>query len=166
VDAHAKHMLYDREIDQILSEAVTVNPDLIENDLVRISSDLAYFGEVHADAALAEGNAKIALRETEAKLNMLHRTTLTMQGDGKKAPTVDAVKAAVDGDPQFQDAARAYLEAEVQTIRAKSRLEAVRAKKDTCIQIAMTRRIEMGMDPASAADHRMRAEAARIHKQS
>lgn len=168
MDAHEKKMLYDREIDALLHEAVSVNPDFIESDLSRNAADLAYFAELHADAVLDHGNAEIEANNVEAKLNIVHREQLlaTAEEDSKgkkKAPTVDAVKAAVESDPQYIAARRKVLEAEVAMVRAKGRMEAVRAKKDAIIQIAMTRRAEMGIDPSIAAEHRSKVEARRIH---
>jgi hypothetical protein len=171
VNPHDRKYLYDLEVDALLAEAVTVNPDFIESDLARNASDLAYFGECHADRVLDHGNAEINLRTEEAKLNITHRERLIAMAEpdskgNRKAPTVDAVKAAVEADPQFIALSRMVLEAEVAMVRAKSRMEAVRAKKDAIIQIAMTRRAEMGIDPSIAAEHRSKVEAQRIYGQS
>lgn len=168
-DAHQMRMLHDREVDVLFHEAVQTNPDYVEVDLARVAADLAYFSELHADAVLENGSAEIELKQIEAKLNIAHRERLIALTEPdakghKKAPTVDAVKSAVECDDQYIAARRQCLTAEVAMVRARGRMDAVRTKKDAIIQIALTRRAEMMVDPAVAADHREKKFAQRIHE--
>lgn len=168
MDANEKRQLHDIEVEALYAEAVQVNPDFIEADLGRVAADLAYFSEKYADAVLAHGEAEIARKQTAAKLNIMHRETLLANAEedskGKrKAPTVDAVNAAVESDARFLDATRAVLNAEVAMVRARGRVEAVRVKKDAIVQIASTRRAEMGFDPSQMRAHQAAQDAQRMH---
>jgi len=159
LDANERKMLHGKEVDAILADALNTNPDFIENDLVTVAPHLGYFSELHADAVMAHGTAEIELGVLEAKLNIVHRERLFASSgvDSKgqpKAPTVDAVKAAVDADPLIREAKEKLLAAEVGMVRARGRVDAVRAKKDAIIQIARTRLAEMSIDPSIAAEHR------------
>lgn len=171
MDAHQKKMLHGREVDAVFADAVNVNALDLPNELARVAADLAYFGELHADAVHDKGNAELKTQQVVARLNIKHRERLLAESrtatvgtkEKPKGPTVDAVESAVFSDLEYLTAKEDELAAEVAAVRANSRMHAVRAKKDVLIQLAQNRRAEMGIDPGIAADMREKQYAHRAH---
>jgi hypothetical protein len=147
------------EVEQYLYESVSVEPEAIEEDLIRVSSDVAYWNERHAVAHRAHLVAKLDAERDEARLTLEHRECLSLEWqetvakaakEGVKAPrepTVDAVRAAVLTDPLYRAARLAEIECEAERARLRGVVSAVESKKDAVQSICATRRLEMTGDP-------------------
>lgn len=132
-------------VDAFLHECVAITPEALDEECVRVSADLAYWNERYAVAHKAHLMAKLDLERTEARLSIEHREMMA-SADGKKGPTVDAVRAAVVNDAQYVEAQLAVINAEVERARLRGLSYAVESKKDMLQSIGAKERVLMN-DP-------------------
>lgn len=137
--------LNDLEVDQYLYDSVAIEPEAIQEEMVRVPSDIAYWGEQKANALKAFKIAKLTKERGEATLNMTHREALAL--GATKAPTVDAVRASVVSDSRYEELALAEIEAEATYAALQTRFTAICAKKDMVQSLGAQLRAEMEKDP-------------------
>jgi hypothetical protein len=136
--------LRDIEIDDYLAEVVRIEPLALEEEFVRLPSDLAYWNERYAQAMRAHLVAEIDRNRLCAQLRIecRERILLTLP----KA-TESMVESAVEMDQRNFDAKMRAIEAEVDEKRLRGVLDAVRTKRDMLISLGAHVRIEMEHDP-------------------
>jgi hypothetical protein len=157
--------LHDMDVDDYLRDSVIIEPLALEEEFVRLPSDMAYWGQRYANALRASMIAGIELKRSQALLRIEHRIQLLDQlADNSKAKVTESmVDSAVELDPMYQVVQLRFVEAEVETVRLKQLLEAVRTKRDALVSLGSHIRAEMRNDPQireeqTAMSRRMRGE--------
>lgn len=153
-------MLNDIEVDSYLASCVEIEPLAIEEEFVKISSDLAYWGERYARAVNDFLKAKENCRRVEGRLHLECKSCLQAASE-KKAPTVGDIESAVITHPDMMEAKDAEIAAEDVKTHLDRTLDAIRCKKDMLIQIGARQRVELEHDPVI----RERMHVARIGKE-
>lgn len=168
--------LQEMDVEDYLASTVSVEPMALEEEFVRISSDLAYWNMRYADAHRAFALAKLTLDQLTARLHLEMRESLMGEAEaaakeaaakadaeakaaalaGKKpaavkvstkAPTVGDIAAAVDQHPEVQAAKLGVIDAETDKIRMFGVVDAIRVKRDMLVQMGSKARLEMQADP-------------------
>jgi hypothetical protein len=134
----------DMEFSEYLYNAVTILPEAIQEEFVRVPADLAYWGEQYSVAVSDHLHAKNARETTHARLMVEKRAAAQVTG-GKL--TVGDLEAAVATDPTYQEVVVAEIEAEARKAAMRTRVDAVHAKKEMLISLGAQLRAEMGADP-------------------
>jgi hypothetical protein len=141
----------DLELD--LRARLSIDPNALDAEFLACPADTAHLGWKLAEAIKAHLKAKKAARKARALVSVVKRAEMTVNG---KAPTVDAVRDAVELAPEVDAADAAEIEAEAARERAKTDFEAVRAKRDMLVQLGAARRAEWESDPVVRAQRRER----------
>lgn len=149
--------LHDLDVDAYLADSVQIYPEAIQEEYVRLPSDLAYWGQRYTDALRVFLGAKLDMDRTEARVKILCRAELNAK-EGKV--TESMVSAAVDQHPDMEKARLALIEAEVEKARLGNVLDAIRAKKDMLVSLGAHVRSEMEHDPLLRDQSRGRAALA------
>lgn len=156
------------ELEARLRDAVRLEPLALEEEFVRIPSDIAYWTSRHARAigahlrATARKKRLWGLLRVQAQRELeeeeLERCTIKVSHDGKvegpakppkkyKDPTVDAIDARVESYPEWRTATDDEADAEVERERLKGAVLALIAKRDMLVQMGANHRAEMERDP-------------------
>ena len=138
-------LLRDLEVDAYVLNAVTIVPEAIQEEYVRIPADLAYFNQRYADAYREYSHAKVGLARLEGLLRIKHREDLLASG---VKVTESQVDASVQGDASYQDAQDRFVDADVARVRSQGVVDAVRAKREMLVSVGAHLRAEMGGDPS------------------
>lgn len=146
--------LHDVEVDDYLYRSVTIVPEALQEEYVRLPADLAYWNKRYADAYEEVAKAKVGLSRLEALLRIHHRNELV--ADNAKV-TESMVDAAVSGDERFQRAQDDLIAADVRRVTMQGNVDAVRAKREMIVSVGAQIRAEMAGDPTIRKQH----EAAR-----
>lgn len=133
------------EIDSLLVDSTRIDPINVKDEFVRVSADMAYWGEQFAQASRTLQRKKLNYEQVRAALWLEKREGASRTG--KKPPTVDDIKAMVETADELDEAKGALIDAEYERDRIKAVLEAVRAKKDMLISFGAHVRAEMNGDP-------------------
>ena len=136
-----------------IKSAVRIEPSVLNEEFVRLPSDLAYWNEVYANAVGALLDARRKVEETEA---LVYKELKSIVDDKGKAPTEAHMKANVTDDLRLKLARQNEDEAEVTKVRASGVVEAIRAKRDMLISLGAHIRAEMLPVSLSAQDQRLR----------
>lgn len=137
--------LGDVEVTQYLKECVTIEPMALEEEFIRVPSDIAYWGAKWADAQKAANMAKLARDQAEAAIEAEYRTEAATNGE---KVTEKMIASRVVSDERMQAVEIALIDAEAEAARAKAFAEAVRSKKDMVISLGSQVRAEMQADPS------------------
>jgi hypothetical protein len=137
--------LGDVEVTQYLKECVTIEPMALEEEFVRVASDLAYWGAKWADAQKAAAMAKLQRNEVEAAIDSEYRQQAAEAGE---KVTEKVIASRVQGDDRMKAVEISLIEAEAQASRARAFADAVRAKKDMVVALGSQVRAEMQADPS------------------
>lgn len=135
--------LHDREVDSYLVECVRLDPIAIDEEFVRLPSDLAYWNECYADATREHLLAKHDAEVTKARVMLEIRETA--QATGAKLTVAD-VEARVLLDARVEASAIRAVEAEAKRQHMRVRCESVMAKRDMLQSLGAKIRMEM-VDP-------------------
>lgn len=138
------------DLEKYLAECVDIEPTLITEEMVRAPADMAFWGGRHAEAHKRHLLAKLSRDRTTARLRIEVRERLAMQS---AKVTESMVESAVEMDPEYHAAKLEEVEAEVEVLRLRNALEAVRAKKDMIVSIGAHIRAEMERDPMVRREH-------------
>lgn len=130
--------LRDLEIDDYLKQCIELEPEVITEEMSRISADYAYWNEKYAMANRVQLEAEFHEKKTKAQLYLKHREPET----GKKAPTVDAIDAMVTVDPLFEEAHMKLIAAQAEASYLKGVLETLRTKREMLISVGAHKRQE------------------------
>lgn len=165
------NMLHDIQVEHYVKDTVTIEPEGIEEEYIRMPADLAYWCERYARALRAHLEAKHQDKNLRALLAIEHRERLhealladqqkekSKSGSGRV--TDSQVNVAVETDERCEDMQARLVGTEVEMVRVKGILEAVRAKKDMLMSLGAHIRAEMDGDPVVRAAH---ADARRFRK--
>jgi len=153
-------------VEAYLKECVMVEPLAIEEEFVRLPADLAYWAERYALAYGVEAKAKSHRTRLHALLSIEYRESLG-QSPGVGRVTEALVEAKVENDVRYIAAVNHHIDADVDLVRLKGVVDAIRTKRDMLISIGAHVRAEMGTDPTLRRDHqaaRQYASTARTGK--
>jgi hypothetical protein len=139
----------DVTLDSYFADSITVNPDLPPTVLIaeaarKIPAAFAYQNEKYAMALRGSMTADLGVKNIEARLRIEKREQLVMV-NGKA--TESMVDSEVQRDPSFQNAKVVAIEAEVQAVLLKGRMEAIRMTRDMIMQLGAQARAELMGDP-------------------
>lgn len=137
--------LRDRDIEQYLAESVVIDPLALQEEFVRMPSDIAYWNERYSDAYRASLLAKAELERAEAILTIQTREELILNGNAR--PTELVVTSTVTNDARYQAARGTYVEAEVERVRVNGILDALRTKREMLVSLGAHIRAEMRGEP-------------------
>lgn len=136
-------------------DLVRIDPEDLEHELVMTPPLTASWNEKYADATMAALTAEAELDDISAELYLSRREALILDATLKyakadvksrgtlKAPTAAEIDAAVKSHPKYKAARNAHILAEVEQVRMKGRMEAVRRKSESLTAIGMKRNAEM-----------------------
>lgn len=130
----------DLEVDVYLFDSVTVVPELIGEEFVRVPVDMAYWSARYASAHQDFLRAKLNAERKRAEVRISERRRLIDEHLKYTEPFLDAL---VDSDERYIAAEDARINAEGERARLAGVLEAVRAKKDMLVSIGAHQRAEM-----------------------
>jgi len=136
--------IHDLEVDSYLADCVQISPEALQEEFVRVPADLAYWGELHAQAVKQHLLAKVEVERLGARLSLECRERLLAEG---KKPTESTVEAAVMLDPSYHAARLTAVEAEATRVALRSRFDAVATKRDMLQSLGAQIRVEMERDP-------------------
>lgn len=124
-----------------LRECIAVEHEALRQEFIRLPADLAYWGERYAvavrDHLAAEHNRKV----TYAKVHLIVKEQAALKG--QKISEKDT-ESWVEQTPEVIAARAEEIEAEGTMHLARSRRDAVAAKKDMIVSLGATARAEMG----------------------
>lgn len=139
------------EEERAVRDAVTIVPEALEEEFVRLPGDLAYWNAKHADAVRDHLTAKAHYETVRA------RAAIAIRASSEKKPTEAAIQELLDVDDAVVGSRTALIETEVAKVRLAGRCEAIRAKRDALISIGAGIRAEMQGDPSIRAGRIARA---------
>jgi len=135
----------DVEVTQYLKECVTIEPMALEEEFIRVPSDLAYWGARFADAQRDAALAKLRRDEVEAAIDAEHRTVAASSGE---KVTEKVIASRVAQDDRMKAVEIELIDADARAQRARAFCDAVRAKRDMVIALGSQVRAEMAADPS------------------
>jgi predicted component of type VI protein secretion system len=130
------------EVEDLLCEAVNIEPTLLDEDMKRLPALLAYWNERFSQEHKAYLVAHVERQRVEARLYQEEKDAKA----GAKA-TIKDLDAAVTLNPEFVAAMDAETQHEAEKARLYGVMDALRTKRDMLIQMGATRRVEMQGDP-------------------
>lgn len=136
--------LGDVEVTAYLRECVTIEPMALEEEFVRVPSDLAYWGARWADAQKEASLAKLQRDQVEAAIDAEHRMAAASAGE---KVTEKVIASRVLTDDRMKAVEIELIEAEARATRARAFCDAVRAKRDMVISLGSQVRAEMQANP-------------------
>lgn len=128
---------------------VRIEPMAIQEEFVRVPSDLAYWSESHSNLYREWQLAKFT-REQEWGAAMARARALLSSkavGGGGRRPTVDQVEGEAVNDETYVAAKRNEVFLEAETKRLAGMIDAVRTKRDMLVSLGAHIRAEMEHDP-------------------
>jgi len=136
-------------LDDFFKSSISVNPDLPPTVLIaeaarKIPAAFAYQNEKYAMALRGSMMADLGVKNIEARLRIEKREQI-MLVNGKA--TESMVESEVQRDPSFQNAKMIAIEAEVQAVLSRGRMEAIRMTRDMIMQLGAQARAELMGDP-------------------
>lgn len=124
--------LHDLDVDDYLESCVSLYPETLNEEFVRLPADIAYWTHRFGEALRAHLRAKMEAERTRSRLRMEHRVRLEGVKDpttGKPAKATESmVDAAVDTDPAWEATRLAEIEAEVERVRLQGVCRALETK--------------------------------------
>ena len=136
------------DVEDYLLDCVRIEPLAIQEEFVRCPRDLAYWNERYAHAYEEQVTSKLDLERVEG---MTRIRIEAQHADAKKKVTVPTVDALVLNDDDVYNAKVRHIKAEVEVVRIKGVLDAVRAKRDMIVSIGAHIRAELAGDPTIRA---------------
>ena len=124
--------------------AVAIDEGNLRDEIVRLPSDLAYYGHQFALASREQIAAKLSLAEVESMVYLEVRETLEDLSDKGKKPTEATISSRVDTDHRVRDARALMIAAEFNVAQVRAHVDAVRAKREMLIALGQLARAEMG----------------------
>ena len=146
------------DLEQYKKESLEIEPMALQEEFVRLPSDLSYWSSRYADAFGTWKRAELASKQVYARRLLDLREE--MKTAGVKA-TVGEVGAAVEADGQYLQARGLEITAEEEKVRLWGVVEALRAKKDMLVQLGSHARMEMQNDPTIRRQSEIEREVAR-----
>lgn len=138
-------------------DVVNVDDQNIQGEFVRVSADMAYHGQLFADAVREFLLAKARYKSATAAAELRIRATNLVQWGGAAVKLTEAsVAAAVVVDVGVDAAQLAMIEAEAAKARRWAYLEAIRSKRDMLVSLGA--HVRAFMDPVIREKERERRE--------
>ena len=137
--------IHDLEVEDHLYDAVYTDPDQINEEFSRVSSDLAYWNTVYAIACGDAARAEASYKRKKAEKFLFFREEIAASG---ARPTDEWIKSLVDNDDEVNVELLAKIDAESEKVRLYGVVDAIRAKKDMLVSLGATLRAEMDNNPA------------------
>ena len=139
----------DVQLDEFFKSSIEINPDLPPTVLIaeaarKIPAAFAYQNEKYAMALRGSMTADLGVKNIEARLRIEKREQLVMVNGRATESMVDS---EVQRDPSFQNSKMIAIEAEVQAVLLKGRIEAIRITRDMIMQLGAQARAELMGDP-------------------
>lgn len=137
-------------------QCVTIEPLQVQEEYVRVPSDLAHWNgkwtdaideDTKAAAERKELKATITLEIRWAKENQLEYTSADKRTWPVKALTEAVVDSIIQLDPRYLVTLDRERLADVEKTRIAGVIEAIRAKKEMLISLGAHQRLEMERDP-------------------
>lgn len=153
IEERATRMLGDIEVEERLYSAVMIDPQEMDEEFCRVSSDFAYFNEKYANAiekhlaAKADRERVYAVLFMEARVDLVEDDVDSKGRAKKKHPSVDLIKATIEADDTYTSACADELLWEAERMRLRGRCEAISMKKDALQSLGANKRIELMNDP-------------------
>ena len=142
---------------KIIKDAITVSPEALQEEFIRLPGDIAHWSGRYAQAVRLFLIAEAARREAEARAWLECKAAgIASAGEKGKAPTVDDLKAMVATRPEVLACVVEEIETAAEKERVRGIYEAVRTKKDAIVSIGATQRAELDGNPSLRQDARMR----------
>jgi hypothetical protein len=123
-----------------VKEATSIDNNQLNEEFIRLPSDLSYFSNLYAEACDASARAKLLKEMAEAAVVQELRST-------NDKINVDMVKALVTLDETVEASRRNLITAETNEVRLKGVCDAIRAKKDMLVSIGANIRAESEGSP-------------------
>jgi hypothetical protein len=128
-------------------ECVRLEPTALEEEFVRYTADLAYWGERLAEAKRTEALDKLQRDVVAADLDVAAREALA----GDKKPTEAAVSAWVQKHPAMLESEKNLIECGFHVDRVRATYDALRAKRDMLVGLGAQQRAELQGEPTIRA---------------
>ena len=153
--------LHDMDVDQYLLDCVTLNELDLESDMIKYSSELAYWNGRTAQALEKFLFAKVETKRARARLAIDCRLELDQAGkeavelDPKakaKAPTESMVAAAIEDRPEVHEIDDNAIRAEVEWVRVRGVADAIHSKGDMLRSLSSRLKMELMSDPIVRKD--------------
>ena len=128
--------------------AVSVDANDIENDMVKLSAQLARFNYLLTQALRASLTAKMNLEIGEARMHLMHRASLEQLGH---KTTEKLLESLVRDDPNYTILREALIVADVERERLRGITSAIMAKREMLVTIGNRINAELRADPVAAA---------------
>lgn len=125
-------------------ECVRLEPTALEEEFVRYTADLAYWGQRLAEVKQDEALKKLSRDTTQADLDVGAREALA----GDKKPTEAMISAWVQKHPAMSAAEKECISATFEVDRVRAVWEAMRAKRDMLVGLGAQQRAEMQHEPS------------------
>lgn len=129
-----------------LRECVRIEPMALEEEFVRVPSDLAYWNEEYSKIYQFWLERKMIREQVQAMVQTECRERLEATKKGGK-PTVGEVENEMLLDTRYQQAKSKEIQAESEKVRLAGVLDALRSKRDMLISLGAHMRAEMQNDP-------------------
>jgi hypothetical protein len=127
-----------------LMDAVKIEPLALQEEFVRLPSDLAYWNARYADAQRTFLVRKLELDQLNARLRIELRERLLVT---ESKVTESMVDSRVELDDRYGNARLAMVEAEADKMHKYGAVDALRAKRDMLVSLGAHVRAEMQHDP-------------------
>jgi len=171
INSHARESaeLRDIEVEQALVDAVTLNDVALDEELVRIAADVAYWGARYADAMKEHLMVEHEYETLRDRAMIEEREKLRAHAEAKNAGkktkakevTESEVKTYVGLREDVQELKLHEIEARVDKERMRRYADAVAVKKDALQSLGARQRVEMERDPAVRRRYTNEREARR-----
>jgi len=147
------------DVEQFLHDAVQIEPLALQEEYIRVAPDLAYFNERYSRALERSMIAKLAVDQTEARLQIAVRQALL---NTSQKITEALVEASVTTHEDMTTAREEQIQADVEKSRLHGVLDAIRTKRDMLVSLGAHVRSELQGDPSL----RVQAQNVRLRNDS
>lgn len=134
------------DLDKYLKDSTLIEPMALEEEFVRLPSDLSFWNQRYADVYRYWLERKMVLAQVVAEVSQEQRERLEMEAGGKRV-LVGEVENALMLSKEYQQAKIKEIEAEAEKVRLWGVLDAIRSKRDMLISLGAHMRAEMQNDP-------------------
>lgn len=139
--------IYDQEVEKYLKDAVHIEPMALEEEFIRIPSDLAYWNEKYAVSLREYLTAKAERERIEGQLMCDPTFAAELETEIGKRPTVDQLKGGIRNNERYISAQVRERAADTERHRLRGCVDAIGAKRDMLISLGAHHRLEMMGDP-------------------
>lgn len=135
----------DDSFESYMKDSVDIDDMDLDNEFIRVSSDLSYWYSKLADATESYQHAKFVREQVHARVysekkKFLHESYMDKK---VKPPTVQDIESSVILDEEFSISKEKEIDAESFKLKIYGIVEAVKSKKDMLIQIGANRRADI-----------------------